>query len=224
MESKHIQVQKTARYFTLGSLTPTTKHIWFVCHGYGQLANYFLKKFEIIEDEQTFIIAPEALNRFYLQGFTGRIGATWMTREERLSEIEDYVQYLNQLYSAVLSDINKSNIMINILGFSQGVATVCRWLASRQVKADNLILWAGQLPADMDIGLTRETLSQTTMYVIYGTKDEFLKDINPHEYIGTFTIAGFAPHIISFRGTHEIHQQTLIKLRDRIVSKEGKLQ
>jgi predicted esterase len=218
MESKHIYVRKTARYFTLGSLTPSTKNIWFVCHGYGQLANYFLKKFDVLEDEQTFIVAPEALNRFYLQGFSGRIGSTWMTREERLSEIDDYVHYLNQLYTAILADSadSVSTITINILGFSQGVATVSRWIANQQVKVNNLVLWAGQFPADMNLDLTKEALAHTKMYVVYGRQDEFLKDIQHDEYVRNFSIAGFNPRIISFEGKHEIHQETLIKLRDLI--------
>jgi predicted esterase len=218
MESNYIQIRKTARYFTLGHLSPQTQSVWFVCHGYGQLANYFLKKFDVLEDKHTFIVAPEALNRFYLQGFSGRIGATWMTKEERLSEIDDYVNYLDQLYTMILQDGDVSKIKINLLGFSQGVATVCRWIANRLVKADNLILWAGQLPADMNLELTREVLAQTKMYVVYGTQDEFLAGIDQQEYISHFSVAGFTPKILSFEGKHEIHQETLIKLRDQITS------
>jgi predicted esterase len=217
MESKYIEVRKTARYFTLGSLTPNTRSIWFVCHGYGQLANYFLKKFEVLLDKETFVVAPEALNRFYLQGFTGRIGATWMTREERLSEINDYVYYLNQLYASILVNIHNTKIQIHILGFSQGVATVCRWIAAQEVKPDNLILWAGQFPADMNLELTREALSQTNLYIVYGKQDEFLKDINHDEYTDKFHVAGLTPKIISFDGKHEIHQDTLIKLKNQIL-------
>ena len=39
---KHIKVERTARYFTLGELNEHTEQIWFVCHGYGQLAEYFM--------------------------------------------------------------------------------------------------------------------------------------------------------------------------------------
>lgn len=220
MERKYIEIRKTARYFTLGNLTPATKSIWFVCHGYGQLANYFLKKFDVLEDEQTLVVAPEALNRFYLQGFTGRIGATWMTKEERLNEINDYVSYLDQLYSIIISDRDLSTITINILGFSQGVATVCRWIAGKYVKVNNLILWAGQLPRDMNVDLTKEILSQTKTYVIYGKQDEFLTGVNHNEYIKNFSVAGFSSQVISFEGKHEIHRDTLIKLNDQILSKK----
>lgn len=82
-------------------------------------------------------MAPEALNRFYLEGFAGRVGATWMTKEERLQEIDDYVNYLNQLYKTILANTDTSEITVNILGFSQGVATVCRWIANRYVQPDS---------------------------------------------------------------------------------------
>ncbi len=220
MKANSIQVRKTARYFTIGKLAETTKSIWFVCHGYGQLASYFLQKFEVLDDNQTFIVAPEALNRFYLEGFSGRVGATWMTKEERLQEIDDYVHYLNELYSAILSNTATAKVTINILGFSQGVATVCRWIANRQIKANNLILWAGKLPHDMNLELTKEMLSHTTMYVVYGRQDEFLKDVSQEEYINGFLAAGLNPRIIAFDGKHEIHQETLLNIAELLVEKK----
>jgi len=38
---RHLTVARTARYYQLGELSSATKQIWFVCHGYGQLAEYF---------------------------------------------------------------------------------------------------------------------------------------------------------------------------------------
>jgi hypothetical protein len=43
---KELTFQFKARYFSSGAVTPTTKHIWFVLHGYGQLAEYFIRKFD----------------------------------------------------------------------------------------------------------------------------------------------------------------------------------
>ena len=97
MQEHHLEVKRTARYFTLGTLDENTEQIWFVLHGYGQLAQFFIKKFSVLDDGKTFLVAPEALSRFYLEGVTGRVGATWMTREERSNEVADYVFYLNQL-------------------------------------------------------------------------------------------------------------------------------
>ena len=65
MEKHHLKVSRTARYFTLGELNEQTKNVWFVCHGYGQLAEYFIRNFEAINDGENLIVAPEALSRFY---------------------------------------------------------------------------------------------------------------------------------------------------------------
>ena len=44
----HLSVARTARYYTLGE--PGATEVWFVCHGYGQLAGRFLRRFEPIAD------------------------------------------------------------------------------------------------------------------------------------------------------------------------------
>ena len=98
MTEKHIIINKTARYYTLGSLNERTKQVWFVLHGHGQLAGNFIKKFEPLLSDDVFFIAPEALNHFYLKRGSMDVGATWMTKEDRLNEIKDYINYLNDLY------------------------------------------------------------------------------------------------------------------------------
>jgi len=126
MKEQTIETKKTARYYTLGALSEKTRTVWFVCHGYGQLANYFLRNFKSLENEKTFIISPEGFHRYYLNGFSGRVGASWMTKEDRLNDIADYVAYLDQLYHKVFSSVNRNNLKVNLLGFSQGGATATR--------------------------------------------------------------------------------------------------
>ena len=43
-------------------------------------------------------------------------------------EAEDYINYLNALLTQVTGEVNIDNVKINILGFSQGCTTACRWL------------------------------------------------------------------------------------------------
>ena len=52
---EQIKVQKTARYSTYGILNENTEHICFTCHGYRQLAPYFIKKFGGLNPEKVFI-------------------------------------------------------------------------------------------------------------------------------------------------------------------------
>src|SRR5881296_4496989 len=134
MEEHHITTSRTARYYTLGQLGPSTREIWFVCHGYGQLAGRFVRHFEPLAGKTRFMVAPEALSRFYLEDTAvpasqRKVGATWMTREDRLREIDDYVRYLDALHAEVFARVERGAVTLHLLGFSQGTATACRWAA-----------------------------------------------------------------------------------------------
>src|SRR5690606_6986756 len=142
-----------------------------VCHGYGQLARYFLRHFSVIENEETVIVAPEGLSRFYLDGFSGRVGATWMTKEARLSEIEDQAIYLNLLLQNMLQQLPEG-VRVHVLGFSQGGATVCRWLATQNITCHRLILWAASFPEDIDFETGRNAFQKLPVDVVYGKQDE----------------------------------------------------
>lgn len=201
----HIVINKTATYHVLGNVK-TAKTVWFVLHGYGMLSEFFIKKFEPILNKDSCIIAPEGLSKFYTQGFYGRVGATWMTKEDREVEIQDYINYLNQLHQFICSENSNTNLKINLLGFSQGGATVSRWAANGKVHFDNLILWASVFPDDMNF----EKVNTENTFLLYGNEDEFAthekvakqKELLHHK--ANFTI-------IEFEGKHDIPKDVLIK-------------
>ena len=105
MEKKNISISKKARYFQLGKISEQTKTIWFVFHGYGMLSQYFIKKFKNLENNQTVIISPEALSRFYIGKNYERVGASWMTKLDREQEISDNILFLDKLFSISSFDL-----------------------------------------------------------------------------------------------------------------------
>lgn len=216
MNEKNITVSKSARYYTLGEISEKTEEVWFVCHGYGQLAKYFLKKFDIISTANNFIVAPEALNLFYTQGFYGRVGASWMTKEKREEEILDYTNYLEQVYHDVFSNINSPNIKINVLGFSQGTATACRWVIKKKIKIDNLILWADKFPHDIDYSIEKDFINSFNSYFVIGDKDEFLTIEKIEEHKIELEKLGIKTKLISYQGKHEIPGEELKKVKEMI--------
>lgn len=138
-----------AVFYQTSTITSQTKEVLFVLHGYGQLPEYFIRKFKTIADDNTVIVAPGGLSRFYLDGFSGRVGSTWMTKEERLLDIDNYIKYLDSVAEKVL--FNASNdVKITLLGFSQGSATVCRWAEKLKFSFEKLILHSGAFPPDID--------------------------------------------------------------------------
>ncbi|UOQ51367.1 alpha/beta hydrolase [Hymenobacter cellulosivorans] len=210
---RHLTVTRSARYYQAGELSAATRQVWFVCHGYGQLAAYFIRHFHRLAQANptTVIIAPEGLSRFYLSGTSGRVGATWMTREDRLSEIDDYVAYLNQLAGTVLAECSPA-VQVTVLGFSQGAATVSRWLARASFRPRHLILWAGAFPPDMDFTVATHLLRQLPVTLVCGTRDEFIDEAALTQQQDFLQKLGVEPEIIRFEGKHELNAAVLDQL------------
>jgi len=206
-----------AHYYQLSPLTSETRQVWFVLHGYGQLARYFIKKFDALKERNICVIAPEGLSRFYLEpvesrAITGnnRVGATWMTSENRLTDIENYLHYLDALHAKVMDDFPQ--VPVTLLGFSQGVATASRWAIHNPHLFSRLILWAGNFPPDMDFTRGKEIFSTKEVTLVYGTQDPYINDQRLAEITELTQKLGIKPPIITFDGGHEIDEATLLSL------------
>ena len=135
-----------------------------------------------------------------------------MTKYERESEISDYINYLNLLYDFVLEKFDVNNLKINILGFSQGTATVARWCMNETIKYDRLILWAGYFGNGIENVIDPEKLTQKKVVLCYGKEDEFLVKIDTQKYEAD--IQKVIPHlqIHTFEGGHTIDEELLLKI------------
>lgn len=208
MEVKSITFDFKARYFVLGKPGPSVRHVWLVCHGYGQLAEYFIRNFSLLDDGQHIIVAPEGLSRFYLKGFSGRVGASWMTKEDRITDIHNYCQYLDEVVKVISQKVG-DHVSITVLGFSQGAATASRWIATTDIRIDRFILWGGGLPKDLNFASIKSALAESKCYVVYGHGDAFITEEALEEQALLFRTAGLAYETIVFDGGHEIDPATL---------------
>ncbi len=204
--SNHIQVAKTARYFTLGELNQHTKEVWLVLHGYAQLATDFIQDFEVLNDGSRFIVAPEGLNKFYARGFGGKPAATWMTSEDREAEIADYIHYLNTLYQALQIPPSCKVVM---LGFSQGVATASRFIHNNQSRVDEFIAYSGELAAEL-VNPISTTISSKKITYVTGTNDPFITP-EKHEHVYEL-MRSLNARIVEFDGGHEVKKEVLVSL------------
>ncbi len=212
IQEHHLSVRRTARYYTYGELSPKTRHIWLVCHGYGQAAAGFIRSFRCLPPDTHYVIAPEALSRFYWKDFTGPIVASWMTAEDRVHEIQDYIQYLDQLYKHITENIPSNNCSINVLGFSQGATTVSRWIGQGEAKPDHLLFWAGAIAHDLDWQRAASKFKQMKLWLCIGTNDEYIKapQIEAQKTVLQEQTVPFK--LVLFDGKHAIHQPTLLAL------------
>lgn len=207
MREHHLEVPRSARYFTLGDASPATREVWFVCHGYGQLAERFLRHFDPLVDGSRLVVAPEGLSRFYLGSGAGRndkIGASWMTREDRLNEIADYLRYLDALRAETFRALGREGVQVRLLGFSQGTATVSRWAVLGAVRPERMILWGGEVPPDLDLAAGADALRRVRLILVTGDQDEYITGKILARDEGRLREQGIPFETRRFSGGHEL--------------------
>lgn len=200
----HLTVGRTARYHVLGS--PEAADVWVVLHGYGQLAAYFARHFRPHAGPERCIVAPEALSRFYLDGRYERIGASWMTRECRDAEIADTVAYLDTLAARF------GAARFHVLGFSQGAAAACRWAAFGETRFEQIVLWGGEVPADLDLRAHGARLRDLTL--VWGDADTFATPARTADTEARLAAAGVPYRVIGYAGEHRLYAEPLAALME----------
>jgi len=209
---KEISFHSKGSYSVLGDLDSTTTHtILFVFHGQGQLAKYFIRKFKSLKDLGITIIAPEGLHHYYLSGFSGRVGASWMTNENRLVAIENYLTFLDSTLKDVLKT-TPSDVNIHLLGFSQGAATACRWVEKSNFNFDKLILWGGGLPPDLESQAITNRMKGKSIIQMIGNKDPYLTPENKRTMLTLIEKYNLSSTIKQYNGEHNINEATLLEL------------
>ncbi len=204
---------RTARYVVLGADPATARRIWFVLHGYGMLAARFARPFASVIPADTCIIAPEALSRFYLEmprvdgSHLQRVGATWLTRESRETEIADAHRWLTSVHDEVVEESTRARgerPLTAVLGFSQGVATAIRWIATGAVSPTMCVAWAGGLATDVDPHAFATAMRAAELVVVSGTADPFATDAVREMIDRTVRALPVRSRFLSFDGAHHL--------------------
>ncbi|HEV8358266.1 MAG TPA: hypothetical protein VGQ17_16050 [Gemmatimonadales bacterium] len=207
----HVVVPRTARYFTLGE-SEAAEEIWFVLHGYSMLAQSFLTWFEGAVRPGRLLVAPEGLSRCYVEeGGARRVGASWMTKEDREAEIEDYVRYLDLLADRVLAGA-AMKARVEVQGFSQATATACRWVALGRVAASRLVLWAGGVPPDLPLDRLQAALRGAELVIAVGSRDRYVSEADVVRETTRLAASGIRPDLRRFEGGHRVDPGTLSAL------------
>lgn len=209
MQIQDINISRSAKYYTVGTLTKKTKYIWFALHGYGQTAYAIAAKFEYLDPEDHFIICPEGLNKFYWHS-NNRPVACWMTKMHRYDEINDFVGFLDQLYNKYCKHVNQ-NVIINFFAFSQGCATVWRWIHASQPRFNNLVNWAGWIPEDIVYLQLKNYLGGKKIFLHYGSEDEFITTKAMQGIQEVIEKNDLKVAISQFNGGHRIPNESLVE-------------
>lgn len=219
MPEHRLPVTRTARFVTLGPLDTPVTQLWFAFHGYGQLATEFAESLRALEDPARLVVVPEGLSRFYLDQGTGRVGASWMTREDREQEIADYLGYLDALYAHVTARATRTaGCTLHLLGFSQGAATATRWAVEGAARPDQLILWGGDVPPDLDAARVTERLADVRVCLVVGTRDRYITTAVLTRQTAALDRLRIRHEVHRFEGGHRLDDETLRKLAQESVA------
>jgi predicted esterase len=199
----HLAVTRTARYLTQGEFEGA-EEVWFLLHGYSMMASVFLKWFLPAVRPGRLLVAPEALSRAYFEEGGGRrVGASWMTREDREVEIEDYVRYLDLLAHRILAAVPEPP-RVQVHAFSQGTATACRWVSFGGLRPERLVLWGGGVPPDLPLDRYGPTLTRSGLVIAIGNRDKYISQADVDREQVRLAAAGLTPTVHRFDGGHRV--------------------
>lgn len=201
----------TNSYATLNTLSDTTQNVWIVMHGLGYLSRYFIRHFDGLPSDKNYIIAPQAPSKYYLDTSFSRVGASWLTKEDTHRETGNLMNYLDGILDA---EKIPENCNLIVLGFSQGVSIASRWVAQKQIKCAQLVLYAGGVPnelqpSDFDFLLK----NSTKVTAIVGDKDEYVtEERRKTESEKIRKLFGGKAEEIHFEGGHEVKRDLIQNL------------
>ena len=172
-----------------------------VLHGYGQLARYFIKKFDHLIGYD--ILAIQAPNLFYINGFNGRVGANWMTKENR----EEAIDTQQRILDAVAGFVSEKYQSISLCGFSQGAATASRWVMWEVINFEKVMLYGGEI-APESYNYFKHHLPKNIKYVV-GKDDEFYSEEKVVAYQKKLDSVGVLLKLQSVVGKHSVDKQVV---------------
>ena len=197
-------------YSVLNNYTEKTKNVWVVFHGLGYLSKYFINYFSKLNPEENFIIAPQAPSKYYLGKNFKHVGASWLTKENTVDETKNVLTYVDSVFETEIKTTPKNLI---ILGYSQGVSIASRWIASRKIDCNHLILHSGGIPTELvpeDFSFLKK---QTKVTYLYGNKDQYINEARKtEETLKGNNLFGKHLNIVVFEGVHEVNTDFIKEL------------
>jgi predicted esterase len=207
-EYRTVVVDRHARVGMVGDPATATE-AWLLLHGYGMLAQGILHWFRTAERAGRLLIAPEALSRFYLEekGIR-RVGASWMTREDRDNDLADQQAYLDRVVTEIAGRIPR----LQVHGFSQGVAAGARWVVRGVRPVARLVCWGGTVPPEVSPDSLTRALGGAPVRFAVGDRDRWVAPELVAADAARLVEGGCPAVVHRFAGGHRVDDGVLAQL------------
>lgn len=208
---KKVSYSTTNSYSVMNVFSYNTKNIWFSFHGMGYLSRYFLKYFKHLNPSENYIIAPQAPSKYYQGKNFEYVGASWLTKENTAEETDNVLNYIDAVSQSEMIKNHENKLIV--FGFSQGVSIALRWVASRKVNCNCIIIHSGGIPKELSADDFSFLNDNTKVFLVYGTQDEYLTyERMNSELKMAETLFGKRLKILSFDGNHSVNKELLLKI------------
>jgi len=213
-EEKRVSYQASKTYSTLNDFNSETRNVWIVFHGMGYLSKYFLRYFKSLNPKENYIIAPQAPSKYYMGPEFKHVGASWLTREDTREETKNVLAYVDAVWQ---EEFKEQEFNFIILGYSQGVSIATRWMASRKIQCDHLVLHSGAIPKELRPNDFDYLSTNTPVTYIYGDKDEYIDEARKTEQslLGGRLFRDRL-RIEVFDGIHEVNTDFILSLSETL--------
>ncbi len=178
-----------------------------VLHGFGQVADQFIKVFEPLAEKGILVAAPQGAHQFYTHLKKGQVGFSWLTRYERDRSVVDFVAYMEQFYKLLQETCEVDSQRVFMLGFSQGVSMAYRTWAHSSLPVRGVIACGGDLPPDIVEQL--DALPPIQILLVHGRQDEEVSPEKAQEALKYLRARGLKSELFDFEGGHVVPSRAL---------------
>lgn len=196
---EHVETTVRGRYLVRDAQTGANSALLVGFHGYGETAENHLAELERIPGSAGWkLIAVQALHPFY-KSSTGEVVASWMTRLDRQSAIEDNVGYVANVLRRESSARAAGGALV-FAGFSQGTAMAYRAAAGAQLPCHGIVALGGDFPPEL---ATRDLQRFPPVLIGRGDRDEWYTQEKLSHDLEVLAAKGIATSVSRFAGGHE---------------------
>ena len=104
-----------------------------------------------------------------------------------------------------------------VLGFSQGTATVARWVVRGKIEPDRVVFFAGLLPPELGAESAARLAQRFPLTIVVGRHDEFARPDLVAVQEAHLAELKVPHHLITFDGGHEITPEALDRLTQSVL-------
>ena len=170
--------------------------------------------FSDLDPDRNYIVAPQAPSKYYLGDTYKHVGASWLTREDTLAETANVLAYVDAVWEIESKQPHKNLI---VMGYSQGVSIATRWLASRKIVCDQLVLHSGGIPVELEAGQFDYLPQNTPVTYIFGDKDQYITESRiAQEEQKASKLFGNRMDYKVFDGIHEVNKNSLKEISESL--------